>query len=61
MIVLKSLKRKSNVGNNMEGTITDKNNKKPCYLVTRPHFSPESPINGSTPRPRNSVGLPVFP
>jgi len=46
-IVLKFAKLKSNVGNNKEGTITDKNNKTPCYLRTRFHFLPESPIDGS--------------
>ena len=45
-IVLKPIKPKSNVGNNREGTITDKDNKAPCYLVTRSHFSPDSPLMG---------------
>jgi len=57
-IVLKPAKPKLNVGNN-EGTITD--NKTPCYLMTRSHFSPESPIDGSTPKCRNSLGLSLFP
>ena len=59
--VLKPAKPTSNVGNSKEGTITDKNNKTPCYLVTRSHFSPESPIDGSTPSPRNSLVLIPLP
>jgi len=59
-IMLKPIKSKSNVGNNKEETITDKNNKIPCYLVTRSYFSPESPISGSTLSSRNSVGLLPF-
>ena len=34
-IVLKLAKPKSNVGNNKKGIVTDKNNKAPCYPVTR--------------------------
>ena len=30
-------------------------------LVTRSHFSPEFPINGSTPRSKNSLGLLLLP
>ena len=56
-IVLKPAKPKSSVGNNKERTITEKNDKALCYLVTRTHFSPESPIDGSTPRCKNSRGL----
>jgi len=37
---------KSSIGNNREGTITEKNNKTPYYLVTRSHFSPESLLMG---------------
>jgi len=55
-IVLKSTKLKSNVKNNKDKTITDKN-KTPCYLVTISHFSPGSPIDGSTLRSRNSLSL----
>jgi len=55
--VLKPAKPTSNVGNSKEGTITDKNNKTPFYLVTRSHFSPKFPIDGATPRSRNFVGL----
>ena len=47
-IVLKPATPKSNVGNNKERKVTDKNNKTPCYLMIRSHFSPESPIDGST-------------
>ena len=38
-----------------------KDNKTLCYLVTRPHFSPKSPIDGSTLRFRNSLGLLSLP
>jgi len=51
---MKPVKSKSNVGNNKEGTITEKNNKASCYLVIRSHFSPESPIDGPA---RNSLNL----
>ena len=53
---MKPAKPKS-VGNNKEETVTDKNKKIPCYLVTRSHFSPESPIDGSLLKCRNSLGL----
>jgi len=43
-IVLKPAKLKLNVRNN-EGTITDKNNKTLCYLVTRSHLLPKSPMS----------------
>ena len=56
-ILLKPAQPKSNMGNNKEGTITDKNNKTPRYVMTRSHFSPESPIDGFTPRFRNNVGF----
>ena len=58
--MLKPAKPKSNV-EDKEETFTDKNNKIPCYLVTRSHFSPESSIDGSTPRARNSLGLLPLP
>ena len=45
-IVLKPVKPKSNVGNNKEGTVTDKDNKTAYYLVIRSHFSPKSFIDG---------------
>ena len=51
----------SNVGNNKEKTITDKNNKTPYYLMTKSHFSLESPIDRSTLKSRNSLGLLLFP
>jgi len=60
-IVLKPVEPKSNVGNNREGTITDKNNKTRCYLVTRSHISPDYPIDGFTYRSRNSLGLLPLP
>ena len=60
-IVLKAIKPKSNVGNNKEGTSTEKNSKSPCYLVTRSHFSPESSIDGSTLGSRNSLSLLPLP
>jgi len=60
-IVLKSVKLKSSVENNKEGTVTVKSNKIPCYLVIRTHFSPESPIDGFTPRSRNSLGFLPLP
>jgi len=60
-IVLKPAKPKSNVGNNKERTITTKDNKTPCYLVTRPHFSPKSPIDNFTPKSRNSLSLLPLP
>jgi len=55
--VLKHAKPKSNVENNKEEIVTEKNNKTPCHLVTRSYFSPESPIDGSTPMFRNSLDL----
>ena len=48
-IMSKHVKPKSNVRNIKEGIVSDKNNKSPRYLVTRSHFSPESPIDGFTP------------
>jgi len=60
-IVLKPVKLKSSVGNNKKRTVTEKNDKTPCYLVTRIHFSLESLIDGSTPRSRNSCDLLPFP
>ena len=60
-IVLKPTKIKSSVGNNKERTITEKNDKTPCYLVTRTYFSHESPIDRSTHKPRNSIGLLPLP
>jgi len=60
-IVLKPSKLKLNVGIDRERTTTDKDNKTPCYLVTRSHFSPESPIDGSTLRSKNSLGLLSLP
>ena len=59
--MLKPAKLKSNVGNNKEGTVTDKNNKTPCYLVARSYFSPEFPIDGYTPSSKNSLGLLSLP
>jgi len=56
-ISLKPAKPKSNVGNNKEEIVTDKNNKTPCYLMTRSQCSAESHVNGFTPRSRNSLGL----
>ena len=47
------------VGNNKERTITKITDK--TYLVIRTHFSPESPIDGSTLRSRNSLGLLPLP
>ena len=52
---------KWNVGNNKEGTITNKNNKTLCYLVIRFHFSPGSSIDRSNPRSRNSLDLLPLP
>ena len=52
-IVLKPVKPKLNVGNTKEGIVIDKNNKTPWYLMTRSHFSLESPIDGCTLRFRN--------
>ena len=60
-IVSKPAKPKLNVKNNKEGTVTDKNNKSPSYLVTSSHVSPESPIDESTPRSKNSLGLLPLP
>ena len=60
-IVLKHAKPKSNVGNNKERTITDKNNKISYYVMTISHFSPESPIDRCTLRSKNSIGLLSFP
>jgi len=57
--VLKPFKLKSNVRNNKEGTIIDKK-KTSFYLVTKSHFSPGSPIDGSTRKSRNSVSLLSF-
>jgi len=59
--VLKHTKPKSNVRNNRKGTITDKDNKTPCYLMTRSQFSPESLIDGYTLRSTNSLGLLPLP
>jgi len=56
-IILKPLKLKSNVGNNKKGTVTDKNNKTPYYLVTSSHFSAVSPIDRSAPRLTNFFSL----
>jgi len=56
-IVLKLAKIKSNVRNNEERTVTTKDNKTPCYLVSRPPFFIESPIDRSTLRSKNSLGL----
>ena len=53
-IVLKYVKLKSDIGNNKERTVTEKNDKTPCYIVFRTHFSPESPIDGSISRSRNN-------
>jgi len=60
-IVLKLVKPKSSVGNNKEGTVIEKNNTTPYYLVTRSHFSPESPIDGFTPTSKNFLGLLLLP
>jgi len=60
-IVLKLAKLKSSVENNKKRTITEKNDKALCYLVTITHFSPESLIDGSTPSSRNSHGLLSLP
>ena len=57
--MLKLAKIKSNV-ENKEETVTDKN-KTSCYLVTISHFSPDSPIDESTLRFRNYVGLLPLP
>ena len=57
-IVLKPAKPMSTVGIMRE---TEKNNNTPCYLVTRSHFSPKSPIDGFTLRPRNSLSLLPLP
>jgi len=59
-IALKPTNPKSNVRNNRERTITDKN-KTSCYLVIRYHFSPESSIDGFTPRFRNFLSLLPLP
>ena len=66
-IVLKSVKPKSNIENNKKGTTTKKNNT-PYYLMTKSHFSSESPIDGSTLRSRSSLshlslplGIPPLP
>jgi len=60
-IVLKPAKPKSIVGSTKERTITEKNEKIPDYLVIRTHFSPQLPIDGSTPRSWNSRGLLFLP
>jgi len=60
-IVLKPTKLKSNVGNTKERTIIERNDMAPCYLVTRTHFSPKSPIDGSTLRSRNYRSLSPLP
>ena len=60
-IKLKPAKPKSNAENNKEGTFIAKDNKTPYYLVTRSHFSPEFPIDGSTPRSTNSLSLLPLP
>ena len=60
-IILKPTKSKSNVENNKERTVTDENIKTPYYLVTRPNFSPESPIDGSTLRSMNFLDLLPLP
>ena len=56
-LVLKPVKPKSSIGDTKERIVTEKNDKPPCYLVTKTHFSYESPSDGSTPRSRNSRGL----
>jgi len=61
IIVLKLVKPKSSVRNNKERTVTKMNDKTPCHLVSRTYFSHESPIDGSTPRPKNSLGLLPLP
>ena len=55
--MLKPIKPKSIVGSTKERTVNEKNDKIPCYLVNRTHFSYKPPINGPTPRSRNSCGL----
>jgi len=56
-IMLKPVKPKSSGENNKKRIVTEKNDKTPSYLVSRTHFSHESPIDGSTPRSRDSRGL----
>jgi len=59
--VLKPVKPKSIVGSTKKRTVNEKNEKTPCYLMTRTHFSLESPIDGSTPKFRNSRRLLPLP
>ena len=56
-IMLKPAKLKSIVGSNKLGTITDKKSKKSCHIVTKFYFSSESPIDRSTLKSRNFLGL----
>ena len=60
-IVLKLVKFKSNVGSNKVEVVTDKKSEKPCYLVTRSQSSPEIPVDKSTSKPRNPLGLLPLP
>jgi len=59
--VLNPVKPKLNVRNNKEGTVTDKNNKIPCYLVIRSQSSPEAPVDRSPTTLRNFIGLLPLP
>ena len=55
-IMSKPVKLKPNVRNN-DGTVTDKNNKTTCYLVTRCQSSLEALVDTSVSTLRNSIGL----
>ena len=56
-IVLKLVKSKSNVRNNKEGIITDKNNNTLCFLMTRSQSSLEALVDRSITTLRNFLGL----
>ena len=51
---------KSNVRNNKEGTIMDKDNKTLCYLTTRYQSSPEALVDRSTIILRNFIVFFLF-
>jgi len=59
--VLKPAKPKLSLWNNKGRTITEKNDKTPCYLVIGTHLTHESPIVGSTPRSRNFSDILLLP
>ena len=60
-ILWKLTKLKSIVGSNQSRTVTDKQSKKSCHLMTRSQFLTESPTDGSTPRSRSSLALLPLP